>query len=130
MHEHLKLEAEGIRMARRMTAFTTREEKLRSKVIESILVLYSITGDESLREQAWTICPAIVKQTRTNYEFPNVGRRHKGCFTEADNVGNYPVAGAMKNFSPISSAPNVLSRVVWVFSTEGRPSPRLDHERP
>ena len=72
MDERLKLKAERTRMPKGITALTSREYKLRPEAIESVFVLYRITGDESLREHAWTMFQAIVKQTRTEHAFSNI----------------------------------------------------------
>ena len=128
MDERLKLKAERLRIPKGMTALTSREYKLRPEAIESIFVLYRITGDESLRDHAWTMFQAIVKQTRTEYAFSNIEDVTKNSSKKLDKMESYWTAETLKYFYLIFSGPDVLSLDEWVFNTEAHPF-RLEHAR-
>ncbi|KKY17128.1 putative class i alpha-mannosidase [Diplodia seriata] len=52
-------------LGRGVTKISDARYVLRPEAIESIFVLHRITGDESLRERAWTMFANIVRLTRT-----------------------------------------------------------------
>lgn len=109
-----------------MTALTSGEYKLRPEAIESIFVLYRITGDEALREHAWTMFQAIVKQTRTEHAFSDSEDVTKDGPRKLDKMESYWTAETLKYFYLIFSAPELLSLDDWVFNTEAHPF-RLEH---
>ena len=65
MDQRVKLKSERLRMPKGIVAFGSWEYQLRPEAIESMFILYRINGDESLREHAWRMFQAIVRQTRT-----------------------------------------------------------------
>jgi mannosyl-oligosaccharide alpha-1,2-mannosidase len=48
-------------------ALSDKSYILRPEAIESILILYRVTGDENLRDHAWTMFQAIEHHTATRY---------------------------------------------------------------
>jgi mannosyl-oligosaccharide alpha-1,2-mannosidase len=128
MGERLKLKAERLRMPKGMTAIGSREYKLRPEAIESVFVLYRITGDEIWREHAWTMFRAIVEQTRTEHAFSNIEDVTKNDSRKMDRMESYWIAETLKYFYLIFSSPDVVSLDEWVLNTEAHPF-RLDHAR-
>lgn len=124
----MKLKAERLRMPKGMTALTSRQYKLRPEVIESVFILYRITGDEALREHAWRMFQAIVSQTRTEYAFSNIEDVTTDGSRKMDKMESYWTAETLKYFYLIFSAPDVVSLDEWVFNTEAHPF-RLDWRR-
>lgn len=55
-----------------MTMLSDRKYRLRPEAIESVFVLYRITGDQSLREDAWRMFQAIEKQTKAEFGYSTI----------------------------------------------------------
>ena len=128
MDRRFKLKSERLRMPKGIVAFGSRECQLRPEAIESMFILYRITGDESLREHAWRMCQAIVRQTRKEYAFSNIEDVTTNNSRKLDKMESYWMAETLKYFYLIFSSPDVLSLDDWVFNTEAHPF-RLDHAR-
>jgi hypothetical protein len=92
-----------------------------SKAIESIFVLYRITGDESLRDDAWEIFQTIEHHTAT--EFGNTALRDVTLLPapQEDSMAAFWMAETMKYLYLIFSRPEVISLDEYVFNTEGHP---------
>jgi mannosyl-oligosaccharide alpha-1,2-mannosidase len=80
---------------------------LRPEAIESLFLLYRITGDKALLNSAWTMFEAIEGRTRT--QFGNAA---------LIDVTKVPPE---KNFYLMFSEPNIISLDEWVFNTEAHP---------
>jgi mannosyl-oligosaccharide alpha-1,2-mannosidase len=128
MSERVQLKSKRLRMPKGMTAFASREYKLRPELVESLFVLYRITGDEQWREEAWNLFQAIVNQTRTEHGFSNIEDVTAPGSRKLDKMESYWIAETLKYFYLVFSAPELMSVDEWVFNTEGHPF-RLDHGR-
>lgn len=121
MSERLQLKAERLRMPKGMTALSSREYKLRPEAIESVFVLYRVTGDESLREHAWNMFQAIVTQTKTEWGYSSIEDVTRLGSRKMDKMESYWTAETLKYFYLIFSEPVLLSLDEWVFNTEAHP---------
>jgi mannosyl-oligosaccharide alpha-1,2-mannosidase len=128
MDERLKLKAERLRMPKGVTALSSREYKLRPEAIESVFVLYRITGDERLRDEAWNMFQAIITQTRTEYGYSTIEDVTKLGSRKLDKMESYWTAETLKYFYLIFSDPGLISLDEWVFNTEAHPF-RLNNSR-
>ncbi|EGP88673.1 putative 1,2-alpha-mannosidase [Zymoseptoria tritici IPO323] len=84
---------------------------LRPEAIESVFVLYRITGDEGLREKAWEMFESINKSTRTRIAYAAVGD------VRVEGGGKK----TLKYFYLIFSEPHVISLDDYVLNTEAHP---------
>jgi mannosyl-oligosaccharide alpha-1,2-mannosidase len=121
MDERLKLKAERLRMPKGVTALSSREYKLRPEAIESVFILYRITGDERLRDEAWNMFQAIITQTRTEYGYSTIEDVTKLGSRKLDKMESYWTAETLKYFYLIFSDPGLISLDEWVFNTEAHP---------
>lgn len=124
--------------------FTTLHDKrylLRPEAIESVFIMYRITGDESYLDSAWDMFKSIVRASRTPYANGQVldvtfiapavphGNRVPGVrgamFTREDNIEDkmesFWTAETLKYFYLIFSPPDMISLDEWVFNTEAHP---------
>lgn len=93
---------------------------LRPEAIESIFILYRITGNEEYREIAWTMWTAIKKATKTGHgTFAEVKDVTRDELTHTDSMESFWMAETLKYFYLIFSDENVLHLDEWVFNTEG-----------
>ncbi|KAK4624013.1 Endoplasmic reticulum mannosyl-oligosaccharide 1,2-alpha-mannosidase [Fulvia fulva] len=96
---------------------------LRPEAIESVFILYRITGDESLREKAWQMFESISNATRTS-----IAHAALKDVTQLeperellDNMESFWTAETLKYFYLIFSDPSVISLDEYVFNTEAHP---------
>ena len=104
------------------TAISDKRYVLRPEAIESIFVLYRITGDEALVEAAWEMFMAINKHTKTSYgnaALTDVLVNKKP--PKEDRMESFWLAGTLKYFYLIFSEPSLISLDEFVFNTEAHP---------
>jgi mannosyl-oligosaccharide alpha-1,2-mannosidase len=114
---------------------------LRPEAIESVFIMYRITGDRKYLDDAWNMFTGIATATRTTYANgqlrdvtfvpPDVpqgenapGVRSK-MFTREDNVEDkmesFWTAETLKYFYLVFSRPDMISLDEFVFNTEAHP---------
>jgi mannosyl-oligosaccharide alpha-1,2-mannosidase len=114
---------------------------LRPEAIESVFVMYRITGDTAYLDHAWNMFTSIVAASRTphangqildvTFVEPAVPKGHRvpgvrgGKFTREDNVEDkmesFWTAETLKYFYLVFSPPDMISLDDWVFNTEAHP---------
>ncbi|OJD30525.1 class i alpha-mannosidase [Diplodia corticola] len=95
---------------------------LRPEAVESVFVLYRVTGDARLPERAWRIFEKIVRNTKTRYGHAGL----EDCVVEgrtrqADRMESFWLAETLKYFYLMFEEPGVLSLDEWVFNTKAHP---------
>jgi mannosyl-oligosaccharide alpha-1,2-mannosidase len=109
------------RLPKGISAIERSGYELRPEAIESIFVLYRITGDETLREKAWVMFENIVKHTRTEYGFSSIEDVTQTDTIKVDRMESYWIAETLKYFYLLFEDPKVLSLDEFVFNTEAHP---------
>jgi mannosyl-oligosaccharide alpha-1,2-mannosidase len=94
---------------------------LRPEAIESLFILYRITGDETLREEAWNMFTAIEKHTKTEYGNAALQDVTRVPAPQTDSMESFWTAETLKYFFLIFSPPDLISLDEWVFNTEAHP---------
>ncbi|KAG6005235.1 hypothetical protein E4U21_000314 [Claviceps maximensis] len=101
---------------------------LRPEAIESVFIMYRITGDRSWQEKAWQMWKAIDTMTSTRLAYsavqdvnPPAGQKP----LQTDSMESFWLAETLKYFYLIFGDPAVLSLDDWVFNTEAHPFRRL-----
>jgi mannosyl-oligosaccharide alpha-1,2-mannosidase len=97
---------------------------LRPEAIESLFVLYRVTGDETLRDEAWKLFEAIDNHTKTEYGNAALSDVTRVPAPQTDSMESFWTAETLKYFYLIFSPPEVLSLDEWVFNTEAHPFKR------
>ncbi|KAI9723294.1 MAG: hypothetical protein M1812_001177 [Candelaria pacifica] len=97
---------------------------LRPEAIESIFILYRITGDETLRDAAWQMFQAIEKQTRTDLANAAISDVTQQLSQKFDSMESFWLAETLKYFYLIFSDPSVVSLDDYVLNTEAHPLKR------
>ncbi|EON68955.1 hypothetical protein W97_08213 [Coniosporium apollinis CBS 100218] len=96
---------------------------LRPEAIESVFILYRITGDEKLRDAAWEMWLAIQKYTKTplaNAALLDVTVTNDAP-TKMDSMESFWMAETLKYFYLVFSEPDLISLDDYVFNTEAHP---------
>ncbi|KAL2164813.1 hypothetical protein VTH06DRAFT_109 [Thermothelomyces fergusii] len=113
------------RLPKGVASIGDRAYLLRPEAIESVFVLYRITGREDLLETAWEMFRAIDRVTST--ELANSAVRDvtaPGDPEPKDSMESFWLAETLKYFYLIFSDPSVISLDEYVLTTEAHPFPR------
>lgn len=119
--QRLRDKAQRLRLPKGVTAIGDRTYRLRPEAIESIFVLYRITGDERLREEAWKMFEAIVAETRTEIAFASIDDVTWKHSPKSDEMESFWMAETLKYLYLLYSEPDVVSLDDFVFNTEAHP---------
>ncbi|RVX72429.1 hypothetical protein B0A52_03617 [Exophiala mesophila] len=106
------------------TDHTDNRYILRPEAIESIFILYRITGDTKLLDSAWKMFEAIDRQTRTPIANAAVHDVRKAVTEKSDRMESFWLAETLKYFYLIFSDTDVISLDQWVLNTEAHPFKR------
>ncbi|KAK2877048.1 hypothetical protein FQN49_001455 [Arthroderma sp. PD_2] len=94
---------------------------LRPEAIESIFVLYRLTGDSSLLDRAWNMFNTIIQHTITDIAHAGLDDCTSPHPTKSDRMESFWFAETLKYFYLIFSEPDVVSLDKYVLNTEAHP---------
>ncbi|KAF2736002.1 class I alpha-mannosidase-like protein [Polyplosphaeria fusca] len=97
---------------------------LRPEAIESVFIMYRITGDRTLQDAAWRMFQAIKGSTKTdiaNSAIADVTCPHGEETEKLDSCESFWMAETLKYFYLIFSDPHLVSLDEYVFNTEAHP---------
>jgi len=104
------------------TAMRDKQYLLRPEAIESVFVLYRITGKPDLLDVAWRMFQAVKAATETKFAFSAiVDVDVDGATTKVDAMESYWMAETLKYYYLIFSEPDLISLDDYVFNTEAHP---------
>lgn len=92
-----------------------RQYQLRPEAIESVFVLYRLTGDPKLREEAWRMFTAIEEHTRTSIAYATLKDVTDQESPKHNRMESFWLAETLKYFALIFSEPDVLSLDEYVL---------------
>jgi mannosyl-oligosaccharide alpha-1,2-mannosidase len=116
--ELMAAKAERLRLPLGIPTIASRNYELRPEAIESIFILYRITGDESLRDIAWEMFQSTTSATRSEYGFSSIEDVTRMDSRKTDKMESFWLAETLKYFWLIFEDQGVLSLDEWVFNTE------------
>jgi mannosyl-oligosaccharide alpha-1,2-mannosidase len=90
----------------------------RPEAIESLFILYRLTGHPSLPTTAWTLFQSITKHTRTAYAHAALSDVTVPEPPQEDIMESFWTAETLKYFFLIFSEPDVVKLDEWILSTE------------
>ncbi|KAI9761759.1 MAG: hypothetical protein M4579_000853 [Chaenotheca gracillima] len=103
------------------TGFTDKRYLLRPEAIESIFILYRLTGDTTLQDRAWDMWEAIQKVTRTDFaNAPTVDVTMPTARLD-DSMESFWMGETLKYFYLVFSEPDLVSLDDFVLNTEAHP---------
>jgi mannosyl-oligosaccharide alpha-1,2-mannosidase len=95
---------------------------LRPEAIESIFILYRMTGKEDLRDMAWDMFQGIMRSTETNLANSAIRDvRAQGETQKDDSMESFWLAETLKYFYLIFSPIDLISLDEYVLNTEAHP---------
>ena len=101
--------------------FHSREYKLRPEAIESVFVMYRLTGDDKWREKGWKMFTAIEAATRTSSGHAAVKDVTSQLGDLRDTMESFWLAETLKYFYLLFSEESLVSLDEWVLNTEAHP---------
>jgi mannosyl-oligosaccharide alpha-1,2-mannosidase len=90
----------------------------RPEAIESVFILYRITGDTAYQDTAWKMFKAIEKHTRTDIAYAAIVDVTSSNSPKSDRMESFWTAETLKYFFLIFSDPEVVSLDRYVLNTE------------
>lgn len=106
------------------TSINDRRYILRPEAIESVFILYRITGDTLLQDKAWKMFEAISKHTKTDFANAALADVTDQSAPKYDSMESFWTAETLKYFYLIFSEPDLISLDDYVFNTEAHPFKR------
>jgi hypothetical protein len=120
---------EVIRQRRLPPGFVDVQDKryiLRPEAIESVFIMYRITGDASWMDKAWEMFSQIEKKTRTAVAAAALDDVTKARPQQVDSMESFWLAETLKYFYLIFASWDTIDLDKWVLNTEAHPLRRPD----
>ncbi|KAF9584649.1 hypothetical protein BGW38_005735 [Lunasporangiospora selenospora] len=93
---------------------------LRPETVESLWILYRLTGEKKYQDQAWSMFEAVKENCKTEIAYTGLNDVNKPMSFN-DNMQSFFLAETMKYFYLIFSTPDVISLDAFVLNTEAHP---------
>ncbi|ERF72977.1 hypothetical protein EPUS_05058 [Endocarpon pusillum Z07020] len=103
---------------------TNRKYILRPEAIESVFIMYRVTGDEYWREQGWKMFTAIQTYTFTEHANSAINDVTSEVPFFSDSMESFWLAETLKYFYLLYSDPDLINLDDYVFNTEAHPFKR------
>ncbi|EXJ95456.1 mannosyl-oligosaccharide alpha-1,2-mannosidase [Capronia coronata CBS 617.96] len=97
---------------------------LRPEAIESVFIMYRITGDPKYQDMAWNMFQSIDTATRTPIAHAAVDDVRYPVPEKSDRMESFWLAETLKYFYLIFSDPSLVNLDEWVLNTEAHPFKR------
>ncbi|KAI1371516.1 glycoside hydrolase family 47 protein [Hypoxylon crocopeplum] len=114
------------RLPRGMVEVDDRRYILRPEAIESVFMMYRMTGDPKFMNQAWAMFEAIEKWTRSKYASAALDDVTVKRPTQVDSMESFWLAETLKYFYLIFGDWELANLDEWVLNTEAHPLRRAD----
>ncbi|KAI1100177.1 glycoside hydrolase family 47 protein [Jackrogersella minutella] len=114
------------RLPQGMVEVDDRRYILRPEAIESVFMMYRLTGDSKFMDKAWTMFEAVEKWTRSKHAaaaLDDVTTSHPG---QVDSMESFWLAETLKYFYLIFGDWELANLDEWVLNTEAHPLRRAD----
>lgn len=90
-------------------------KQCRPEAIESVFIMYRITGDKKYQDAAWRMFQSIEKLTKTDIAHAAISDVRSRQTGQADKMESFWLAETLKYFYLIFSEPNVVSLDEYVL---------------
>lgn len=97
---------------------------LRPEAVESIFILYRITGNKTLQDAGWRMFQKIETLTRTEYAHAGINDVRSLNTSRSDKMESFWLAETLKYFYLLFSEPSLVNLDEYVFNTEAHPLKR------
>ncbi|KAK2738555.1 hypothetical protein FQN57_006977 [Myotisia sp. PD_48] len=103
------------------TSILSAKYILRPEAIESVFIMYRITGDETWRDKGWAMFNAIDQNTRTELGSSAIRDVTSEAPFFEDEMESFWLGETLKYFLMLFSDPSVVNLDEYVFNTEAHP---------
>ncbi|KAI5867139.1 glycoside hydrolase family 47 protein [Durotheca rogersii] len=124
--ERLQTIIDTSRLPRGMVDVDDRRYILRPEAIESVFMMYRLTGNSRYMDKAWAMFEAIEKRTRTPYASAALGDVTADRPMQVDSMESFWLAETLKYFYLIFGDWELANLDEWVLNTEAHPLRRVD----
>ncbi|KAI0169123.1 glycoside hydrolase family 47 protein [Hypoxylon sp. FL1284] len=97
---------------------------LRPEAIESVFLMYRMTGNPEYQEMAWRMFQAIRKATETDLAFSSIQSVKVTDTVKSDSMESFWLAETLRYFYLIFSSPDLINLDEYVLNTEAHPLKR------
>ncbi|KAJ2971807.1 hypothetical protein NUW58_g9313 [Xylaria curta] len=94
---------------------------LRPEAIESVFLMYRMTGKSEYQEMAWRMFQAIRKATETDLAFSAIQSVKVTDTVKDDSMESFWLSETLRYFFLIFSSPDLINLDEFVFNTEAHP---------
>ncbi|KAL8951683.1 MAG: hypothetical protein Q9222_002363 [Ikaeria aurantiellina] len=112
------------RLPKGVTRITGRKYILRPEAIESVFVMYRVTGDEYWREKGWNMFASIQNHTRAQFGASAISDVMTETPYPSDEMESFWLAETLKYFYLLFREPDYYSLDDYVLNTEAHPFKR------
>jgi len=105
------------------------EYLLRPETIESMYILWKVTGDSRWRERGWTVFEAIEKEAKTPSGYASLKTVDRSPAPLKDEMPSYFLAETLKYLYLMFLEEDPVPLDRWVFNTEAHPLPIIPLSR-
>ncbi|KAF2662389.1 glycoside hydrolase family 47 protein [Lophiostoma macrostomum CBS 122681] len=114
-----------MRLPKGWTSLRDKRYLLRPEAIESVFIMYRITGHEEYLDHAWDMFTAIQRASRTKFANGQVidvtSSKGSAARNVEDKMESFWLAETLKYFYLIFSPTDMIDLDDWVFNTEAHP---------
>jgi mannosyl-oligosaccharide alpha-1,2-mannosidase len=93
----------------------------RPEAIESVFIMYRVTGDRKWRDKGWKMFTSIRNATRTAYGHSAIDDVFNPSPLQTDEMESFWLAETLKYFYLLFADPGLVSLDDWVLNTEAHP---------
>ncbi|MCJ1404258.1 hypothetical protein MMC11_007483 [Xylographa trunciseda] len=104
-----------------VSEFSSRKYILRPEAIESVFIMYRVTGDETWREKGWRMFNAVQNYTRVEFGYSAIGDVTSDSPYHLDEMESFWLAETLKYYYLLFSTPDTISLDDYVLNTEAHP---------
>ncbi|KAI1419877.1 glycoside hydrolase [Xylaria sp. FL1777] len=94
---------------------------LRPEAIESVFLMYRMTGDSEYQDMAWTMFQAIRKATETDLAFSSIQSVEVTDTVKTNSMESFWLAETLRYLYLIFSSPDLINLDEFVLNTEAHP---------
>ncbi|OAP65418.1 hypothetical protein AYL99_01390 [Fonsecaea erecta] len=106
------------------TRIKARDYRLRPEAIESVFIMYRLTGDETWRDKGWAMFDAVDKATRTEVAHAGIRDVTSQLMEQQDSMESFWLAETLKYYYLLFSEPDLISLDDYILNTEAHPFKR------
>ncbi|CCM04172.1 uncharacterized protein FIBRA_06334 [Fibroporia radiculosa] len=96
---------------------------LRPEAVESMYLLWRITGDEAWRERGWAVFQALERETKTSSGYASLSSVERTPASKKDEMPSFFMAETLKYLYLLFTDEEIIPLNQWVFNTEAHPLP-------